>query len=295
MNKLAKFFIICAIVLFVGIGMCLGGIWAGGVNGVNKVADKYDWIDGPPGKFEVAHADALEFDSIETSGEMDVCLIGTEYTGMPDSWKIPRRIIGTITAYAPEEGSVFLCYGENVTAPEYAVENGVLTIDSNYGRDGAISVNLTANDGVPKAIVFCGDRELKDITVDGNFCDVVMLGITYENANIGTSDSLVYMECVKSGNLTIDAECTEVELHGEFLGTTEVATTDADVTINTIVNKDQYGLELEAVDGDIEVDNGTVDIEDYPWTYSKKGGPNNILIKNNCGEIEIFFGDTLYR
>ena len=44
MNKLMKFFIICGITLFVGMGLCFGGIMTNGVSGINKVAEKYDWL-----------------------------------------------------------------------------------------------------------------------------------------------------------------------------------------------------------------------------------------------------------
>ncbi|MDO4176360.1 MAG: DUF4097 family beta strand repeat-containing protein [Bacillota bacterium] len=295
MNKLMKFFIICAITFVVGLGLCLGGVFSGGVDGINKVAEDHDWLDGSPGKMQIETLSNQDFESVEVTGQVEMVFVGAEFMTTDSDWHLPDSLASTIKEDIPEEGTVLICHGENVAAPEYNIEDGVLKIEGGAPDDGVVSMNFSSDDGVPKVVVFCGDRMLKNITTSNNWCDVVMLGIAFENASISGSDNDVFMEAVQSENLKIDGNCTDVQLHGAFHGTVDVTTNDADVIIETSVNRDKYAVDIDAEYGDIELDNGEIEIDGYPWKYSCEGGPNKIIVKNSCGDVEVFYGDTLYQ
>lgn len=295
MSKLLKFFIICAIVFCVGLGFTIGGACADGIGGLDKVAEDHDWIDGSPGEMQIERAENLDYDSVEATGMLEMVFLGTQYMNTAADWPMEKSLANEIKENIPEEGTVLICHGSNVVSPEYTVENGVLKIEGkSTDGGGVISMNFSSDDGVPKVLVFCGDRNLKNITVSNNWCDVSMMGVVFENAELNGSSNDVFMECVKSGNLKINGEGTEINLHGDFYGTTDIITTDADVVIETAVNKDEYAMDIYAEEGDIELANGEVEIDGYPWKYSSTGGPNSMIIKNSDGDVGVFFGDTLY-
>ena len=75
MSKLAKFFIICAAVCVVGIVMSFAGYAAGGVDNLQKVADKHDWLNVGPNSTETDIITVGEFQSIETEGSLDIAVI----------------------------------------------------------------------------------------------------------------------------------------------------------------------------------------------------------------------------
>ena len=295
MSKLLKFFLICAIVFCVGLGFTIGGVCADGVEGINKVADNHNWLDGSPGKMQIEKMKGQEFDSVEVTGMVETVFVGTEYMTTDSDWPLPDCLASTIKENIPEQGTVLICHGENIEAPDYTVEEGVLKIKGGSADGGVISMNFTFDDGVPKAIIFCGDKRLKNITVSNNFCDVTLLGVAYENASISCSNNDVFMECVKSGNLVIDGDATDVGLHGDFYGITNITTKNSDVEIETCENRAEYAMDIFAENGDIELDNGEVEIDEYPWKYSCEGGPNKIVVKNSLGDVKVYFGDTLYQ
>lgn len=296
MSKLLKFFIICAIVFCVGLGFTIGGICAGGIKGLDKVAEDHDWIDGSPGEMQVEKEEGLEFDSVEATGQVEMVFIGPEFISTEADWPLAKSLTNEIKENMPKEGTVLFCHGKNVILPDYTVENGVLKIEgkATYGG-GVVSMNFTPDDGIPKIVVFCGDNGLKNIKISNNWCDVSMMGIAFENADLAGSNNDVYMECVKSSGIKINGEGTEVHLHGNFFGTTDINTTDADVVIETCENKDTYAMDIFAEEGDIELDNGEISVEGYPWKYNCVGSPNSIIVKNKYGDVEVFFGDTLYQ
>ena len=295
MNKLLKFFIICAMAFCVGLGLMLGGIFSGGVDGINKVAEKHDWLAGSPGKMQITTMNDMDFDSVETAGQVDLVLIGTEFMTTDSDWPLPDSLASTIKENIPEEGTVLICHGKNVAAPEYNVENGVLKIEGGAPDGGVVSMNFSSDDGVPKVVVFCGDKKLKNIATSNNWCDVTMLGNSFENASISGSDNNVFMEAVRSDGLKIDGERTDVSLHGDFHGTTDITTSDSDVHIETCINRAEYAMDVVSEYGDIELDNGEVEIDEYPWKYSCEGEPNKIKVKNSFGDVKVYYGDTLYQ
>lgn len=294
MNKLIKFFIICAIALCIGIGFTIAGISADGIKGIDKVAENYDWFEGTPGQMQVETLDVSDYDSIDVTGNVDLVVIGDKYMSADADWPLPSKLEQIIRNKLPEEGMVFMGHGENVTAPEYTVENGVLKIEGETSDEGTVSMNFSNDDGIAKVVIFSGNRTFKDIRTSNNFCDVTLLGVKYENAYLSGSDNDIFMECAESGNLKIQGEFTDISLHGDFTGITDITTTDGDVEIETSVNRNEYGVDINAEDGDIELANGEVEIDDYPWTYKCDGGPNRLIIKNSCGDVKVFFGDTLY-
>ena len=50
LSKLAIFFIVCGGVFLLGLICAIGGAASGGVDGFEKVADDFDWVQGSPGE-----------------------------------------------------------------------------------------------------------------------------------------------------------------------------------------------------------------------------------------------------
>lgn len=294
MNKLIKFFIICGITLCVGMGLCFGGIWTNGVEGINAVADKYNWLNGSPGDLKTEYEENLEFDSVKASGEMDICLIGSDFTAMPASWELPGKVTEAIMQHAPEEGMIFLCYGENINSPEYKVTNGVLEINSDPLNEGVVSMNFTLDDGIPKVIVFCGDRNLEKIEIETAGCDTAVLGIKCGQANLKTEGGDIYTECIRSGGLNVEVVGGDCSLHGDIEGLTKVLATDSDIVIETSLDENSYSRDVNVNDGSLVINDIEEYDEDYFTSYVREGGPNRLEIKCFDGDVEIWFADALF-
>lgn len=293
MNKLMKFFIICGITLFVGMGLCFGGIMTNGVSGINKVAEKYDWLKGTPGDLQTEYAENLEFDSIKATGEMDVILIGADYSTMPGNWNLPGQVSRAIKEYAPEEGMVFLCYGERIDAPEYKVTNGVLEINRGMYDEGVVTMNLSYDDGTPKAVVFCGSRDLDEIDVTSTSGDVAVLGVRCGQMNLKTTDGDIFAEAIKSRGLDAETVCGECRIHGELEGLTKLKNTDGDTYVETSRDENSYSRNVQLTDGTLTVNDIESD-DDTFISYVREGGPNKLEIDSIDGDVNIWFGDATF-
>lgn len=294
MNKLIKFFIICAITFVVGLGLCLGGVFSGGVGGINKVAEHEEWLEGSPGEMQVEDAGRMDFNSIEVTGQVEPVFIGTKYMNDNADNVFPKVVAKAIGNNMPEEGTVMICYGENVNMPEYKTENGVLKINGGPLDNGVVELKLSTQDRIPKVVVFCGDKKLDKISVSGEVCDTTLLGVSFRDADIQVNSADICMECADSHGLKIEGSNNDISLHGDFYGKTEISSEAGDVKVETSVNKADYDIAVMAEGGDIELDNGEIEIDEAPWKYEASGGPNSMKINCLNGDVEVFFGDTLY-
>ncbi|MDO4834518.1 MAG: DUF4097 family beta strand repeat-containing protein [Bacillota bacterium] len=295
MNRIKKCFIICAAVFCIGTGMCLGGVFAGGISDIDKVAKNHDWLVGSPGKIQVAGGGEIDFDSVEATGNLDLVLLGSEYMKSPGDEYLPSELSEVISAEQPGEGTVLIACGKNVEVPKNYVDNGTLKIEGNPGDDGVLTINFSSDDVTPTVVVFCGDKSLKKIDASNNFCDFVIQGVSFEKAELWGSDNDIVMDGVRSGSLKIDGNCTDADLRGDFFGTTDIEIDDGDVEIETSVSREEYAMDIYAEDGDIEIADGEIEVDEKPWKYSCEGGPNKLNIRIARGDVELFFGDTLYR
>ncbi len=289
MNKLMKFFIICGITLFVGMGLCFGGIMTNGVSGINKVAEKYDWLEGTPGELQTSYGEDLEFDSIRVTGEMDICLIGADYSAMPASWTLPRQVSEAIKEHAPEEGMVFLCYGENINPPQYKVTNGVLEINSNIYDGGVVSMNLSYDDGIPKVVVFCGNRDLDEIDVNLTACDVAVLGVSCGQVNLKTTDGDIYTQSIRSRGLNVETGYGDCRIHGDLEGLTKIKSADGDINVETSRDESSYAKNIHVTDGILAINDMEMDDDSFA-SYVREGGPNKMEIDSMLGDVSIWFG-----
>ncbi|MGN0702202.1 MAG: DUF4097 family beta strand repeat-containing protein [Lentihominibacter sp.] len=293
MNKLVKFFIICGITLFVGMGLCFGGIMTNGISGIDKVAEKYDWLEGTPGELSTSCAEDLDFDSIRAAGEMDICLIGADYSEVPASWVLPRQVSETIKEYATGEGVVFMCYGNNINPPQYKVKNGVLEINSNIHEEGVVTMNLSYDDGTPKVVVFCGSRDLDEIDVTSTSGDVAMLGVSCGQMNLKTTDGDIFAEAIKSRGLDAETVCGECRIHGDLEGLTKLKNTDGDTYVETGLDEISYYRNVQLTDGTLTVNDIESD-DDAFLSYVREGGPNKLEIDSIDGDVNIWFGDATF-
>jgi len=159
MSKLAKFFIICAAVCVLGIVMSFAGYAAGGVDDLQKVADKHEWLIVGPNSTETDLLTVGEFQSIEAEGSLDITVIapGEEL----DEEAVPNFVEDMY--YQGTAGTVAVKWGKGNGAPVVTNENGVLKIKGSSEDFDTAQVNLTGEDPSPDVIVFCSDNELESI------------------------------------------------------------------------------------------------------------------------------------
>ena len=129
-----RFFMICTIVFAAGGVMAIAGLVSGGISGLDKLSDRYDWFIGPGKSTKTVHLDAEDvqqdakgqlFDRIKISGDADVSVSrGSD---------------------ANETRAVF---GDHYKAPEMHISKGVLYIDSDESRSGGV-VNISGSDTYP--------------------------------------------------------------------------------------------------------------------------------------------------
>ena len=289
MSKAAKFFIICGIVCVVGLGLTIGGFAAGGLKGLDKVAEKYDWMEGSPGNMQVETIEATEdFTSIEQDGNVDLVLIGDDMLGNADAF-MPKAVAKVLEETNITPGTAIVAWGENVNEPYVRTEEGVLKI-TGKDTDGQVQLNFTPEEVTPTVVVYCGDMELENLAIDNTYGDVGILGVCAKAANINSESGEIYTEMFTTEALTVYGETADMELSGTFKGVTVIENVDGDVEIDTVLNQNEYGLKLQALSGDIEINDGDIEIDDVPAKYEASGGPNQLNIKTGSGDIDITFG-----
>ena len=99
-RRIKKFWLICASVVGAGFILFIVGYLTGGVESMDKLSDKYSWINVPSEERISEKLQGEEFSSIQIDGYADVQI------------------------YQGEETSATAYYSDDMTRPEMYVENG---------------------------------------------------------------------------------------------------------------------------------------------------------------------------
>lgn len=314
MNKITKFLIVCMIVFASGAVLAVIGFASGGVEKIDKVAEKYDWLNGSPGTMETSARHEMQFDSIRVDGTVDLYIAGPEY------WEDGAK---TLNENAPKDevvsavkaGDVYVRHGENVTEPELKTENGVLIIQCrDDSSEGTVEMNFSSYDGVPDVIVFCSEKTLEEISVNDPYGDIKVNGTAFQKADIVCDSTDVNMECVTGGDLDIQGDSCNVALHGTLRGNTTVSTLSGDIRFETAVNRGKYDIDAVTAAGEIKDgehklqgqelkvhgqvygghENG--DEHEHDGEHKHDGGQkcHQLKLRADAGDISLWFGDTKF-
>lgn len=327
-NRLAIFFIICAVVFIIGLVCAVAGIVTGGPKDIDKLADKYDWIQGSPGERYVVSQKEENFDSIEVTGDADLWIVSKEYYNDAD-WLAAQELLEQTELSDVGENKVCVVTGDRLGEPKVTVENGVLTIDSGTMDHSGMNLNIMGETWSPKVLVCMPDEELKSLKVSGQVSDVKLLGISWKAADIGLNTGDIYMKNIDSGSLTAEVDSGDIDLTGKFKGKTKltaetgdiqisgkiagtsavstdtgdvdmsgkltgitnVSTNTGDIQIKTQLIKEKYSYDLKTSTGDVKVIENGKEIagSDDANTASENGGPNKITAAADTGDIVLDF------
>ena len=289
LSKLAKFFIICAAVCFVGLVCTIAGVVTGGPQDIDKLADHYEWINGSPGERGVTSQKVEDFHSIEATGEADFWIVGKDFYKKA-SWLAEQDILEQteLDEFGPGRVCVICC--DKVEQPEITVHDGVLTINAGTVEFSGINLNMTEESWYPTVLVCVPDEVLESLSVSGQAADVNVLGAAWESAAIQMNAGDVEMEGVKSGGLTVDMDSGDAQLQGKFMNLTQVGTQSGDVQIDTSLAKAEYALDLDAAAGDVQVGEPGSEAVELEKPVQVNGGPHRLSVKTDAGDIGIRFG-----
>ena len=303
MSKLAKFFIVCAAVCVLGIVMTFAGYAAGGVDGLEKVADKHEWLNVGPNSTETDVHNVGEFQSIEAEGSMDIAVIAPgEATDFDED--VPE-FVEDIYAEGVA-GTVVVNWGKGEEAPDVTNDNGVLKIKGSTETFENVEVNLSGEDPSPDVVVFCSDKELESININGKYGDVSIAGVNVKKTSVvveagdlelgGLTGSEVAAE-TKNGDINADytvcdmmslkAKSGDVNIEG-CDGEISAETTYGDIEFETKLPQKQYEISVSTNSGTISI--GEVEIESEN-EFSLPGGPNKLTLKTDTGDIDADFAD----
>lgn len=311
-SKTARFFIICAVVFCIGLVTAIAGVAAGGIKGLDKVAEKREWLVGSPGVLTADHIEADGFDKVEISGDIDVYLAAEKYFS-DEKWQKRSSlddVLGKLDGTEPKAGKVLVVRGDKVKAPKVEVKNGVLHIKSGKTVTSGINLNLTTVSTTPKVYVFCSEDELKSIEVNGLSGDISLCGISYDKASIDSASGDVLMEgttgkgtalSLLSGDLeisgaldgstAIDSASGDIDLSGKLAGDIKINAASGDVEFDTDLALKEYAVNVSALAGDLKVSEGgtSTTLDECPVTYKRDGEPNSLTIESLSGDIDLSF------
>ena len=165
LSKLAKFFIICAAVFVIGIACTAAGAASGGVQGFEKLAERYDWINSP-GERGVTAQNVGDFHSIEATGDVDLWIVGKSYYEKA-GWLADQDLLKQTELDVIGSGQVCVIAGDQMEQPQISVEKGVLTIDAGAIDLTGINLNITEAEFYPEVLVCMPDETLRTLTVSG--------------------------------------------------------------------------------------------------------------------------------
>ncbi|MBR0126803.1 MAG: DUF4097 family beta strand repeat protein [Firmicutes bacterium] len=286
MDRLAKFFIICAATFALGLVLFVVGLSTGGVDGFHKVANHNSWLSTGSQSVEVTSTKG-EFNKITAEGSLDVVVVGESYysEAVNDNDLMKEDI-------KPEPGMIVLRYGDEYVEPKVEFNGNELHINSKQKMKVGVSLDLGDDkfNVWPTAIIFCDDNELKSITVDSDFGDIDIKGVDFAKADLEGDMADLEVKDIKSKGLKIHSEDADVEISGDLRGKTEIDLDDGDVEISTKADYKDYTIEASVLDGVVAIgDNEAeyVSYDDEGYTYKQKGGEDSLLITLLDGEINI--------
>lgn len=292
LSKLAKFFIICAAVFFVGLVCAIGGVVCGGPDGLEQVAERYDWVHYTPGERSVTAQKVDDFHSIEVTGDMDLYIVGKEFYKNA-SWLADQDMIDGDELDVLGKNKVCVICGDKVEQPEIEVKKGVLKINSGSVDMNGINLNLSDESWYPTILVCAPDEVLESLTVSGETGDVDILGASWKTADIQLNYGDLTVEGVKSGALQAELDAGDMEIQGKLMGRTRVATDAGDIEIDTPLARAEYALKLRTDAGDLEVKETGRSAEVYEGGYKLEeyGGPHKLNVRTFSGDVEVHFGN----
>ena len=283
MSKLAKFFITCAAVFVVGLVMLIAGIATGGVEGLEKVSEDHHWVSTGTGARATVDISGQKFDSIETIGYVDVVVVGPKYYD---------TIVGEYDVEdiaEPKAGYVLAIFGNNLEAPEMAVKNNTLQITAPEFEFDGINLDFSSEAYYPTVLVFCPDKELAQVKVNSSACDVFLYGVTCKDVDVRINSGDIHADDIVTKGMIIESDAGDIEMMGDFKGTTKIQTSSGDVQLDTKAALKEYSMKVTAASGDIVIDDeeieGNNDEEGY--RYTQDGGKDTLLIKVDSGDIKI--------
>ena len=300
MSRLAKFFIICAAVCVLGIVMTFAGYAAGGVDDLQKVADKHEWLNVGPNSTETDVLEVGEFQSIEAEGSLDIAVLA------PASVKdeaAPDFVEDMY--YEGAEGTVVVRWGKGNGAPVVTNEDGVLKIKGSTDSIDNVEVNLTGDDPSPDVVVFCSDNELESININGKYGDTAMAGVKSKSTKINADSGDIEIEDVKGGELTAQTQTGDIAAGGiaggklalktgtgdidisKCAGEISAETTTGDIEFETTLPQSQFEMDLSVNTGEISVNEDSID----PNEFYSKGEPNKLTFRTDTGDIDVNFAE----
>jgi len=302
MSKLAKFFIICAAVCVLGIVMTFAGYAAGGVDDLQKVAEKHKWLNVGPNSTETNLITVGEFRSIEAEGSLDIVVIapGKEM----DEEAVPNFVEDMY--YGGTAGTVAVRWGKGSDVPEVTNENGVLKINGSAESIDTAQVNLTGEDPSPDVVVFCPDDELESININGKYGDNAIVcvrskstKVTAESGDIEIEDMEggrieaetetgdIYADDIAGSEMTLKAGTGDIDISG-CAGEISAETTTGDIEFATTLPQSSFETDLSVNTGEISVNEESVDSKEF----HAKGEPNKLLCRTDTGDIDADFGEA---
>ena len=300
MSRLAKFFIICAAVCVLGIVMTFAGYAAGGVNDLQKVADKHEWLNVGPNSTETDVLEVGEFQSIEAEGSLDIAVLA------PASVKdeaAPDFVEDMY--YEGAEGTVVVRWGKGNGAPVVTNEDGVLKIKGSTDSIDNVEVNLTGDDPSPDVVVFCSDNELESININGKYGDTAIAGVKSKSTKVNADSGDIEIEDVEGGELTAQTQTGDIAAGGiavsklslkigtgdidisKSAGEISAETTTGDIEFETTLPQSQFEMDLSVNTGEISVNEDSID----PNEFYSKGEPNKLTFRTDTGDIDVNFAE----
>ena len=301
MSRLAKFFIICAAVCVLGIVMTFAGYAAGGVDDLQKVADKHEWLNVGPNSTETDILDVGEFQSIESEGSLDILVIapGEEL----DEEAVPNFIEDMY--YGGTAGTVAVRWGKGEGAPVVKNEDGVLKIKGDSEDIDTVEVNLTGEDPSPDVVVFCSDKELESININGKYGDAAIVLVKSKNIKVTADSGDIEIEDVEGGEITAETKTGDIHADNivsskmtlkagtgdidisKCVGEISAETTTGDIEFAAALSQNQFEMDLSVNTGEISVNEDAIDQKEF---YSK-GQPNKLVLKTDTGDIDVDFAE----
>lgn len=300
MSRLAKFFIICAAVCVLGIVMTFAGYAAGGVDDLQKVADKHEWLNVGPNSTETDVLEVGEFQSIEAEGSLDIAVLA------PASVKdeaAPDFVEDMY--YEGAEGTVVVRWGKGNGAPVVTNEDGVLKIKGSTDSIDNVEVNLTGDDPSPDVVVFCSDNELESINIDGKYGDTSVAGVKCKSTKVTADSGDIEVEDVEGSELTAQTQTGDIAAGGiaggklalktgtgdidisKCAGEISAETTTGDIEFETTLPQSQFEMDLSVNTGEISVNEDSID----PNEFYSKGEPNKLTFRTDTGDIDVNFAE----
>lgn len=280
---LKRFFIVCAVAACAGLVFAAAGLLMDGTGGIDRVADKYDWISGSPGEMKYIDAEhASDFRSLKIRGDMDV--------------RISRG----------DSDKVRIGYGENLNAPAVRYENGTLIIDGR-DEDSGITINFSSGDYEPFVEITCsrgrnletvavetenGDVEISgveadSIIVDAEYGDVCFDSVTFGSGELDVENGDIKCTDITSRGLKIENEYGDCSLAGTITGVCDVEMENGSLQIDTALAAELYSISAGTESGSLCI--GDMYQDDFECRYNGGSGANKLKVFSEYGDVKVNF------